>query len=106
MPEMHPPTRWVRTNKEASMSDWAAEKAMKSKKLNGNAKLVHLALAWDADDDGITAVVTHEDIAAFLGIGVTTVGASLKRLQDLRFIERVEHVPNVGTKYALAREVA
>ena len=88
------------------MSDWAIETAMKSKKLNGNAKLVHLALAWDADDDGITPVVTHEDIAAFLGIGVTTVGASLKRLQDLRFIERVEHVPNAGTVYTLRNEAA
>jgi hypothetical protein len=82
------------------------EEAMKSKRLTGNAKLVHLALARDADDEGTTSVVTHVEIAQFLGIGVTTVGVSLKRLQDLRFIERVEHVPNAGSVYTLRKKIA
>jgi Mn-dependent DtxR family transcriptional regulator len=81
------------------MGALTAEHAMQSRRINGNCKLVYLLLAFDADDEGFTAVVTQEDIADRLGIGVTTVGAALMRLRDLGYVETVASIPNVGTVY-------
>jgi DNA-binding MarR family transcriptional regulator len=86
------------------MAESIARLAMKTTRINGNTKLVYLFLATEADDDGIGPVLANADIAERLGIAVTTVGTSLNRLRDLRFIERLEHEVGVGSVYRIRKE--
>jgi DNA-binding MarR family transcriptional regulator len=85
------------------MAESTTTLAMNTNRINGNTKLVLLWLAWDADDDGITSVLTNADIAQRLGIAVTTVGTALNRLRDLRMIERLEHETGVGSVYEIKK---